>query len=151
MILDKLWEFDPAGTAITASAPSTNVVDQGVLRDVAVDGELAVIVAVTSQLLSAGATTLVVALQGSTDNVTWETMQQTGSIPKANLVTGAKFSLPFPRLYPGQNKPRYYRVSYTVGTGPFTGGTIASYLVIDDHLNVGIAAYGYPPGLVINN
>lgn len=153
MILDKLWEFDATGTAIAASAASTNVVDLGVARDLGVGDDPSIIIfflAVTA-LLSAGATTLEIQVQGSTDNVTYTTMASSGAIPKASLAAGAKFSIDLPRLVPAQVKPRYIKLNYVVTTGPFTGGTIAAYMTLDDHLNVGINQYGYAPGVVVQN
>ena len=153
MILDKLWEFDPTGTAITASAASTNVVDLGVARDMGVGDDPAIVIffQCITALLSAGATTLSIAVQGSTDNVIYTDMVTGGVIGKASLTAGARWSFDLPRLVPGQVRPRYLRLNYTVATGPFTGGTIAAYAVVDDPANIGQNQYGYPPGVTINN
>lgn len=152
MYMDQNLLFD-TGLALTATANSTNQLDLVNARDLGVgdDTILHAVCIVTSALLSAGATTLQVALQSSTDNVTYDTLAQSFAIPKASLVAGAKVSIPFPPLQPGQSKGRYVRMAYTVATGPFTGGAITSFLVLDDNLAVGQAAYGYPPGIVIAN
>lgn len=153
MILDKLLEFDATGTAITVTAASTNVVDLGVARDMGAgdDPSLVIFFTAITALLSAGATTLTVDVQGSTDNSSWTSMVSTGAIGKASFTAGAKISLDVPRLIPGQSKPRYLRLNYTVATGPFTGGTIAAYMVLDDHLNTGLNNYGYAPGVTVSN
>lgn len=154
MIMDGLLLFD-TGVALTATAVSTNVVDLVNARDLGVgdDPALDVVVQVQSALLSAGATTLTVYIEGSTDNVTYAVYTRTDAIPKANLVAGAKISLDLPRMPPqAAGRPRYLRLNYIVTTGPFTGGTVTSFIVVDEQLNAGSPNFlGYPPGIVIAN
>lgn len=154
MYMDGLLLFDTS-VALTASAASTNVVDLVNARDMGVgdDPALDVIVQVTSALLSAGATTLTVQFQGSTDNVTYTTYAQSDAIPKANLTAGAKISMDIPRIPPhAAGRPRYLRLNYVVATGPFTGGTITAFIVVDDQQGVGSPnALSYSPGIVIAN
>jgi hypothetical protein len=154
MYIDGLLLFDTAA-AITATAASTNVLDLLNARDMGVgdDPALDVVVIVTSALLSAGASTLQVQFQGSTDNTTWTTYGQTDAIPKANLAQGAKISFDVPRMPPhAAGRPRYLRLNYVVATGPFTGGNVTSFIVLDDQLNAGSPqSLGYSPGIVIAN
>jgi hypothetical protein len=72
MYMDGLLLFD-TNVAITSTAVSTNVIDLLNARDMGVgdDPALDVVIQVTSALLSAGASTLTVQFQGSTDNTTY--------------------------------------------------------------------------------
>lgn len=153
MYMDGLLLFDTA-VALTSTAASTNVVDLLNARDMGVgdDPALDVVVVVTSALLSAGATTLQVQFQGSTDNSTWTTYMQTDTIAKANLGQGAKISFDLPRLPPGVSRPRYLRLNYVVATGPFTSGNVTSFILVDEQQNTGSPnQLGYAPGIVIAN
>lgn len=153
MYMDGLLLFDTA-VALTSTAVSTNVVDLLNARDMGVgdDPALDVVIVVTSALLSAGATTLQIQFQGSTDNSTWTTYLQTDTIGKANLGAGAKISFDLPRLPPGVAKPRYFRLNYVVATGPFTGGNVTAFILVDEQQNAGSPnALGYAPGIVIAN
>jgi hypothetical protein len=72
MLLDSTQVFDPAGTAITVTASSTNVLDMGVARDMGIgDDPLVLVVLSDGTFAAAGAATLNIALQGSPDNATW--------------------------------------------------------------------------------
>jgi hypothetical protein len=149
MILDGFLMFSN-GQVLTASADSTNVLDFQNARDLGV-GEnktLKVFVATSSALLSAGATTLDVAYQGSTDGSTWTTMWSQTGLTKASITAAgtriASFDLPRPVV--GQALPRYAKLVYTVGTGPFTAGSVSAGIVLDDQANVQYAA-----GLTVNN
>lgn len=148
MIIDGLLLFDTA-FALTVTAPSTNVVDLLNARDIGVDGYpgMAIMFEVLTPLLSAGATTLQVQAQGSTDNVTYTTYAETPAIGKAALTAG-RYVLPttWPRPDPGAALPRYLRLNYVVATGPFTGGTITAALVLDRQDNV-----NYPAGVTVAN
>jgi hypothetical protein len=152
MIQDAFLLLDPNNTAVTVTAPSTNVIDLFNARDIGVGDDPAIEIAVIAltTFLSAGATTLVVAWQGSTDNSTWTTMVQTDTIGKADITAGTYiFSCDVPRLRPAQAFPRYHRLNYTVATGPFTAGTVWAGLVLDSQFNT--PRWGYPPGIVIAN
>lgn len=92
---------------------------------------------------AAGAATLRVQLQAAVDTNntgapgTWDTIAQTDDIPVA-LLTAGRFITSFtvPDRYPGQGFPRFYRLNYVVGTGPFTAGSIGTAALltgIDDN------------------
>lgn len=152
MYLDKSLQFDPSGTAITATAPSTNVLDMLAKRDMGVgkafEGHEACL-NVGAAFTAVGAATLTVQLQGSVDNAAWTTLVQTDAIPKDNLVAGAKIKVPLPSKEAAPHIagiPRYYRLNYVVGTGPFTAGTIQADLVPVTQQQEGS---GYPSGFAV--
>lgn len=154
MILDKNLQFDPLGTAVTATAFSTNIIDLLNAREMATDqygGFPIVTVTVGQTFTAAGAATLQLQVQGSVDNVTYAILDQTDAIPKANLVVGTIIRLPLGKLQPqsaGIN--RYYKLQYVVGTGPMTAGTVEADLVIGaEQLNN--QTITYPPGVVVSN
>jgi len=87
-----------------------------------------------------GAATLTIALQAAVDNGsnapgTWVTIVQTGAIPVANLTAGTSGQFQVPEISPdmgfGEVMPRFYRLNYTVATGPFTAGALTSNLVLN--------------------
>jgi hypothetical protein len=149
MILDKLLAFTPSAQAITVTAPSTDVIDLGVLQDLGIgdDPSLEILCLVTTAFTAAGAATMQVAIQGSVDNAAWTDMAMTNAIGKASLVAGAeimRWSLP--SLVAGQSMPRYLRLNFTVATGPMTAGAVLGYILLDRQQNV-----AYPPGITISN
>jgi hypothetical protein len=148
MIIDGLLLFDSA-FALTVTAPSTNVIDLLNARDIGVGDHpgMEIMFEMLTPLLSAGATTLQVQAQGSTDNSTYTTYAETPAIGKAALTAG-RYVLPisWPRPDPGAALPRYLRLNYIVATGPFTGGTITAALVLDRQDNV-----NYPAGVTVAN
>lgn len=120
------------GVAITASAASTNVLDMLSLRDIGVGDDLELHVQVLQAFTAAGAATLQIAIQGSQDNATFYDLALSPVIAKAGLVVGAKvfaYKMPKDQLNNTNALPsRYYRLNYTVATGPFTAGTVFSYM-----------------------
>jgi hypothetical protein len=146
MILDKLLRFSDA-QAITASAASTDVIDLGVLADYNVGYELEVLLLVTEAFTASGAGTLVTALEGSVDNSAWTVMAETAAIGKAALTAGsqiARWTLPGPIA--GQANPRYFRINYTVATGPMTAGKVTAAILLDRPRN-----HAYPAGITVTN
>ncbi len=155
MIQDALLIFDPAGTAITTTATSTNVLDLLNKRDLGIgsspdEPNLMVTVGTTF----AGGTSINVQFQTSPDNSTWTTAAESGVIALANLVAGARLlNIPIPSPAPGAALPRYYRLNYVV-VGTMTAGTVTSELLgILDEFPQQAAGYvgGYPPGVVVYN
>ncbi len=148
MIIDGLLQFD-SNLGLTATSTSTNVIDLVNARDLGIgdDPAMRVAVLVTETFLSAGATTLQVQVQGSTDNSSYTVMAESAAIGKASLVLGANvLPIMLPSVAPGQALPRYLRLNYVVATGPFTDGSLSAMLVLDNQQN-----RAYPPGITINN
>lgn len=153
MFLDALMLFDPAGTAITATATSTNVYDAGADRDLGSGSpKLDILVLVQQAFAAAGAATLQVSLQGAVDNGsgaagTYYDFVMTGVLPKANLTLGrALLRTAMPLNQPAASNTdfpaRFYRLNYTVATGPFTAGTVEAAVILSDGRqdNVGYAS-----------
>lgn len=142
------------GQAITASAASTNVLDLGVNADrgAGISRNLDIHVQVLENFAAAGAATLQVAFQVSTDNATWKDLLLSPVFAKADLVIGAKvFRVGVP--FDGLNNTsitgwRYCRLNYTVATGPFTAGKVISYLTAGGDRQSHVA---YPIGYNTNN
>lgn len=109
-----------SGTALTATA-SSDVFDTDGPGDIGIScNPLWIYAVVQTPLTSSGSTTLTVTFETSTDNSTFTTVMSTAAIPKATLVAGYNIlNMPLPV---GCN--RYVRLTYTVASGPFTGGTV---------------------------
>lgn len=130
------------GVAITASAVSTNVLDLLSGTDIgsglAYDQEVHVDCITT--FTAAGAATLQISLQGSIDNASFFDLIFSPVYAKANLVAGQpifRYAVPpdqlnMPGVPPAQpTLIRYLRLNYVVSTGPFTAGSVMSYLSVD--------------------
>ena len=158
MWIDSNLLFDPANTAITASAASTNIFDAHITgglpgspagRDLGPGKVLIARVVVQQTFTAAGAATLQVQLQAAPDSSgspgTYVTLSQTDTIGKAALVAGAVISLPVPQAPPqfdttppfAKPLPRFYRLNYVVATGPMTAGQVQSFLTDQEYdLNI---------------
>lgn len=153
-IMDKSLEFDPTGTAITATAVSTNVIDLGVGRDMGsgAEGDASINVLVLCETALTGGTSLNVEVQGAPDNGsgapgTYVTLIESGVIPAASLTAGAtvlRCALPRRRTE-ADPLPRFLILNYVV-VGPFTGGTVHSILEGTRQDNI-----AYKPGTVVYN
>lgn len=135
MIIDTYSTFDPAGTLITAGGPSTNTLDmQAVPHDTGIGNPLRVVVLSNGAFAAGGAATLNIQIQGSPDNATWTTYAESGalSIAQLNATAGGASTLYAMNVnLPGRVgaiMPRYYRLNYVVGTGPFTAGAVTAWL-----------------------
>jgi hypothetical protein len=169
MIFDALEIFDPAGTTITSTAVSTNVLDVGITspqqpsgnqqRDIgpAYVGQdsLDIFVQIQTTFTATGSATLQVSIQAAVDNSgspgTYYDQVMTGALPVANLTSGREIlRTPVPRwsicASNVTTRPRFYRLNYTVATGPMTAGAVESVLVAsggrqDNH--------SYPSGIPV--
>ncbi|MFC0683045.1 Bbp16 family capsid cement protein [Novosphingobium clariflavum] len=133
MIFDKTLLLSD-GQAITATAPSTNVIDLGatgtpfgssvaLTRDIGI-GEECVDISVSVTQAFNNLTSLQVTVQTSPDNATWTDVLSGRAVPLASLVAGYQFFVP--AEFPEGTRARYVRLNYTVvGTAPTTGAITA--------------------------
>lgn len=138
MIIDYLNQFDPVASAITVTRDSTNIIDLGAARELGIGEDYAVNldIRVDTAFTAAGAATLTIAFQGAPDSSgspgTWTTYAQSAAMAVADLTAGVKlFPIKLPHRALGAAIPRYYKLVYTVATGPFTAGKLSAQLVID--------------------
>ncbi len=178
MILDAFLQFDSARALaqVTGDYASTNVIDlhmsgipvlanlQGA-RDMGIgdDPALKLLVQVVTAFTSGGAATLVVKLQGATDDgtgspSTFNTWWQSPAYALATIaVAGARLlDMDMPRPPAGIAIPRFLRLLYTIGGTTTTAGTCAAYIVLDrmdqPYSSTGNAVMGgYPAGINIAN
>ncbi len=136
MILDKEQMFSD-GQAVTASAASTNYIDLGAVRDIAIGEPLEVLFVAPEAAQSAGASTLVISLETDSQSsfATKVTLAQSGVIAKSAITAGAE--LWRPKVPAGVQ--RYLRAFYTVGVADLTAGTFTAGILLDR------AAHAYPP------
>lgn len=169
MFIDALMLLDPAATAITVTADSTNIWDVHLTtglpatetwgRDMGIgDHVLDVRVMIQQTFTAGGAATLQTSLRGAPDAGSnapgaFYDMIMTGVIPVANLLTGKTLmKAPLPaKCYPmdaSEAAPRFYKMTYTVATGPMTAGTVETAIV--DH-NSEQSDRQYGAGFAVNN
>ena len=132
MITDKQLTLSD-GQAITTTADSTNIINAG--QAGVNNGEpVELLLQVEDSFTAAGAATLTVSLVTATDEAftSPETLVTTAAIPKATLVRGYQLPISF---LPSQIK-QYFKLVYTVATGPMTTGKINAGLVLARQTNV---------------
>jgi hypothetical protein len=141
MILDSLLAFDGTASApttavaITVTRDSTNILDMGVNRDMSIGQPLYLNIVGDGLFAAAGAATLTIAIQGAPNSSgspgTWTTYAQTPalSIAQVNSALSMLWPLTLPSPPSGAvSTPRFYKLVYTVATGPFTAGAILAFL-----------------------
>lgn len=105
---------------------------------------------VPTTFTAGGAATLTIALQAAVDNGsnspgTYFTIVQTGALAVANLTSGTSGQFQVPEISPdmgfGEVMPRFYRLNYTVATGPFTAGTLSANIVLNPQQATKIGNY----------
>lgn len=115
---------------VTATAPSTDVIDAGstknpaIGRDLGGGTQLFLEITVGATFTAAGAATMNIALQDSADNSSFADVLVTPPLALASLVVGARFYIPLPA-----KMRRYIRANYTVATGPMTAGNLSAQVV----------------------
>lgn len=177
-IIDALAVFDPTGTQLANAAGtynSTNILDLHVInggipvlangqgaRDMGIgdDPALKLNVQVTTTFTSGGAGTLAVNFQGAPDNGSgapgsWSTYASTQTYALAALIAGARlFDIDVPRPPAGVAFPRFYRLTYVIGTASMTAGAVFSGILLDriDQPEIANAVLGgYPAGITVSN
>ena len=124
MYIDKFLQVS-TNQAVTASAPSTDVIDFGQANpNLGLSDHANLVVTVGTAVAAAGAATVTFVLQDSADNSSWADVMASGPIPKALLTAGFHLALAMP-----PKLRRYVRVNYVVGTGPLTAGTFSAQVV----------------------
>ncbi len=160
--------------AITATAPSTNVIDlQGALalnvgvgtvfgEDIGIGDGVAIPnigAYVTTAFTAGGSATMTIAAEYAADTGasepagtpdTYQIAVQTDAIPVASLVVGAKLiPIYWPQVQlPGDifPLPRYLRLLYTVATGPMITGKVFAGLILQRDDNI---VGKYPSGFTV--
>ena len=124
MIKDKLLELSLA-QAVTASAASTNVINQGV--GTAFGPELTIVCQTRVAALAAGAATVNFVIQTSVDEAFTApiVLFDSGAIGKAALTINSE---PVKVKFPHGSK-QFIRGYYTVATGPLTAGSFDLFIV----------------------
>lgn len=167
MILDGLLSFSDttSGDSPTiGTQASTNVINLGLTnpqgggttRDIGIGDDPALKLFVVVTTTFSGGTSLQLALQGSTDNVTFSNYWLSPAYAEAALNAGSKlYDMDMPRPPDGIAVPQYLRMSYiTVGT--HAAGTLKAFIVLDrpdqmyqstDNSIIG----GYPAGVTVAN
>jgi hypothetical protein len=149
--LDNSLVFSSA-QAVTVTADSTNVIDitgagvgnapamksgnGGVIGADMGAGEGVAIpqiyLEVSTTFTAGGSATLSVNIEAAPDNGsnaagTYTIIGEIPAIPVASLVAGQFLLIfPLPNIQPGEALPRFYKLNYAVGTGPFTAGALTA-------------------------
>ena len=122
MHIDKFLEVSDA-QAVTATAPSADVIDTKQLRPNLGMSDLELVVTLAETATAAGAATVAVTLQDSPDNAVWRDIASK-TLTIADMKVGASHVLGIPH-----QTQRYLRVNYTVATGPLTAGKFNAAIV----------------------
>ena len=124
MIIDKLLQVSNE-QAVTASAASTDVIDFGQVNpNSGLNDNVTLAITVDEAATAAGAATVVFSIQDSADNSSFADVYTSAVIGKATLVAGYQLLMPIP-----YKLRRYFRVYYTVATGPLTAGKFSAQVV----------------------
>lgn len=126
MIIDKELELS-SEQAITATATSTNHIDNGASGDIALGGQKQIAITVNEDFEAAGAARLTIQLYSANQEDFSDVVipLATNSIAKTLLVEGYQLFIPLPIGLDG----RYFKLNYSVTTGPFTAGKISAAIV----------------------
>lgn len=138
MIFDKTTLLSDA-QAITATAPSTNVINlgpvaTGLVRDIGKGKQIPLLIQVLEQFAAAGAGTLTITLEVDNDEafgspkVVWTSP----AIGKATLKPGYQI---IPEYIPRGTDELFMRLNYTVATGPMTAGKITAGVTMGNQSN----------------
>lgn len=130
MIIDRENHFNYGKQTITATAASTDVIDQGAAGVEYGPGSLFLVSRVGTAFTADGLATLNIQLQTATDEAFTSpiTVYDSGAIGKAALTANTIVQKVDINALPLK---RYIRVNYVVATGPMTAGTIESFFTPD--------------------
>lgn len=124
MYIDKALQVSD-GQAVTATAPSTDVIDFGqATPNSGMSSMLSMVVTVGEAATAAGAATVTISVQDSADNTNFADVASTAAIGKAALPLGGQVVIPMPVIH-----RRYVRLNYAVATGPLTAGKFSAQVV----------------------
>ena len=124
MIIDKALQVSNK-QAVTATAPSTDVIDFGqATPNTGMDDRSKMVVTVSETAAAAGAATVAFVVQDSADNTSFADVVSFGPVGKDSLKAGAQVVIPMP-----VKLRRYCRVNYVVATGPLTAGRFSAQIV----------------------
>jgi hypothetical protein len=134
MLLDKECLLSDA-QAITVTADSTNVYDaRADNAEIGLGEILVATIIVTEAFTAAGAGTLTIALSTSNDNSSYAVIgNTTGALALAALTLGAVHEIIVPA-----GGDQYYKLVYTVGTGPMTAGKVTAQIGPRQQSNTGV-------------
>lgn len=131
--------------AVTASAASTNIIDLkptgtvlgapvARVRDIGKGVPMSILVQTTILATAGGAATLTVTLETDDNSgfASAKTVWTSLAIPVADLIAGYQFLIDY---VPKTTDERYFRVFYTVATGPLTAGAFTAGLTWGNQTN----------------
>jgi hypothetical protein len=125
MMYDKLNTFG-TDQAVTTTAPSTDIIDLGAVRDIGNGEPLELVILVTESVTASGSATVTFTFE-TDDNSGFSSavvLAGTSAIGKAALTAGTEVL----RIKVPLDVERYLRVNYTVATGPLTAGKFTAFL-----------------------
>lgn len=122
MILDADLQFSAAQDVATASAASTNVIDLGAIRNIAIGKPVYLIVSVTTALTNTGSCTVKLETDNDEAFGSATNAQAVGVFTTSAL--GTQLIVP---IYPHNISERYMRVYYTK-SGTIDAGNVDAFL-----------------------
>lgn len=130
MIIDKLLQVSD-DQAVTATAPSTDVIDFGqTTPNTGMTDRLHMVITVGETVTATGAATVTFTVQDSANGSAFADVVASAAVSKASLAAGAQVVIPMPVQH-----RRYVRLNYTVDTGPLTAGKFSAQVVAGLQLN----------------
>lgn len=130
MIIDHFLKLSTK-QSVTATAPSTDVVDFGqAAPNTGMHDRLYMVITVDTAATAGGNATVTFTIQDSANNSTWADVASTAAIGKDALTKGAMLVIPMPVQH-----RRYVRLNYVVDTGPLTAGDFSAQIVEGLQLN----------------